>query len=62
MAVSPILAGFCSDRCGSTAIEYALVAALAGIAAIGSMQAMGSETNSMWAETVAAIVAALSGA
>ena len=62
MALSPSLAGFCSDRRGSTAIEYALVAALAGIAALGGIQAVGSNTNSMWADTVAAIVAALSGA
>ena len=49
-------------RRGSTAIEYALVAALAGIAALGGIQAVGANTNSMWADTVAAIVAALTGA
>jgi Flp pilus assembly pilin Flp len=62
MDVSPTLADFCSDRRGSTAIEYALVAALAGIAALGGIQAVGANTNTMWAETVTAIVAALTGA
>ncbi len=62
MAISSGFDALCADQEGSTAIEYALLAAMAAIAALGGIQAVGRETNSMWADAVSAIVAALSGA
>lgn len=45
-----------SDRSGSTAIEYALLAAVVAITTIGAMLLMGGETGGMWAVTGDAIV------
>ncbi|HEX8375293.1 MAG TPA: Flp family type IVb pilin [Geminicoccaceae bacterium] len=36
------------DERGTTAIEYALLAAVAAITAIGGLQAFGGETGALW--------------
>jgi len=38
-----------ADERGTTAIEYALLAAVVAITAIAGLQAFGSETGALWA-------------
>jgi pilus assembly protein Flp/PilA len=51
-----------ADRRGSTAIEYALIAAIVAVTAIGGLQAFGDSMDQMWNVVIAAIVDALAGA
>lgn len=51
-----------ADRRGSTAIEYALIAAIVAIAAIAGLQAFAGSMDQMWNVVIAAIAAALAGA
>ena len=37
-----------ADERGTTSIEYALLAAVAAITAIGGLQAFGGETGALW--------------
>ena len=50
------------DQAGSTAIEYALLAAVVSITAIAGMQAFATSMDQMWNVFIAAIAAALAGA
>ncbi|MFO1067132.1 MAG: Flp family type IVb pilin [Geminicoccaceae bacterium] len=56
------LAPLLRDRSGSTAIEYALLAAVVSITAIAGMQAFAASMDQMWNVFIAAIAAALAGA
>jgi Flp pilus assembly pilin Flp len=63
-ACSHRLAGFLADERGATAIEYALLAAVVGILAIGGLQALSSGTGGLYGAMDAisvAIEAALAG-
>jgi pilus assembly protein Flp/PilA len=50
---------FAADQSGATAIEYALIAVLVGIAIIGSVTALGDSLRPIF-ETVASTVASAS--
>jgi Flp pilus assembly pilin Flp len=50
------------DRRGSTAIEYALLAAMVAIMAIGGLQAYADSVSQLWNVAIAAIATALAGA
>ena len=47
-AIRKILRKAMADRCGATAIEYGLIAALIAVAAIGGMSALGGGSGGMW--------------
>ena len=49
------------DRCGATAIEYALIVALIAVATIGAMSAVGSSLSGANGPIVAAANALASG-
>lgn len=51
-----------ADRRGSTAIEYALMAAVVSITAIAGLQMFASSMDQMWNVFIAGIAAALAGA
>jgi len=36
------------DRCGATAVEYSLIAALIAVTIMLTVQGVANETNSMW--------------
>jgi pilus assembly protein Flp/PilA len=43
-----LLSRFASDRRGATAIEYALIAVLIAVGALGGMQALGGGMTGAW--------------
>ncbi|RVQ65287.1 Flp family type IVb pilin [Croceicoccus ponticola] len=43
-----ILAKFCEDESGATAIEYGLIAALIVLAMLAGLQGVADETSNMW--------------
>ncbi len=47
-ALSAVLLRCCADRGGSTALEYALVAAFTSIAIIGGLTLLGDSVNQEW--------------
>lgn len=42
---------FISDKAGSTATEYALVATVVAISAIGGLIALGTSSDGLWQDT-----------
>jgi Flp pilus assembly pilin Flp len=62
MAVPSTLATLSADNAGSTAIEYALLAAVVSVTAIGGLQAFAGSMDTMWNVVIAAIADALAGA
>ena len=46
---------FVSDERGATAIEYALLAALIGVALVGSMTGLGADLNNSLTNTANAV-------
>jgi Flp pilus assembly pilin Flp len=62
MAVPSTLATLWADNAGSTAIEYALLAAVVSVTAIGGLQAFAGSMDTMWNVVIAAIADALAGA
>jgi Flp pilus assembly pilin Flp len=51
--------GFASDVRGSTAVEYALIAGVASIAALAGLRLFGASAGRLYASVVATIVAAI---
>ena len=48
-----------SDKRGATAIEYGLIAALIGVAIIGSLSKLGGGSNGMWGRLDSELEAAM---
>ena len=51
-----------ADQRGATAIEYALMAAVVSITAIGGLQAFASSMDHVWNVLIAGLAGALAGA
>ena len=51
-----------ADSAGATAIEYALVAAVVSLTAIGGLRAFAGSMDTMWNVVIAALAQALAGA
>lgn len=49
MKLLPFLKRVAHDECGSTAIEYGLIASLIVIACIGAFEAVANENTGLWA-------------
>ena len=50
-----LMSRFLCDECGATVIEYALLAALIGIALVGSMTGLGADLNNSLTNTANAV-------
>lgn len=50
-----LMSRFVSDERGATAIEYALLAALIGVALVGSMTGLGADLNNSLTNTANAV-------
>jgi pilus assembly protein Flp/PilA len=48
-----------ADTCGTTAIEYGLIAAMIAVAAIGGMRALGNSNSTGWGNTSAKLTDAM---
>ena len=55
------LRSFYDNEAGATAIEYGLIAALVSVAAIVSLQAMGTSLNTMFSSVSSTLDSAVSG-
>jgi Flp pilus assembly pilin Flp len=62
MGTPSTVSALSADCAGSTAIEYALMAAVVSITAIGGLQAFAGSMDTMWNVVIAAIAEALAGA
>ncbi len=56
-----LISRFVKEDSGATAIEYALIAALVSVAAIGALTAMGQPVNTMFGAASSALNTAISG-
>ena len=50
IAIRKTLRELLTGRSGATAVEYALIAALIAVAAVGSIALLGGGTNGMWTD------------
>lgn len=62
MGAASIFRELAADGTGATAIEYALMAAVVSITAIGGLQAFAGSMDTMWNVVIAALAEALAGA
>ena len=53
--MNPLFNRFVGSKSGATAIEYALIAALVSIAAIGAMTTVGTNVNALFTRTSTAL-------
>ena len=56
-----LISRFLKDDSGATAIEYALIAALVSVAAVGALTVMGQTLNTMFGAAASALSTAVSG-
>jgi pilus assembly protein Flp/PilA len=54
-AIRPLLGGFLRDECGTTAIEYALIASGVSIAIAAAVVAVGSSVQGMFSSIASAL-------
>lgn len=59
MGAASSLRELAADGAGATAIEYALLAAVVSITAIGGLQAFAGSMDNMWNVVIAALAEAL---
>ncbi len=52
---------FIKDESGATAIEYGLIAALVSVAAVGALQALGTDLSSMFSKVSSYLANAVGG-
>ena len=56
-----LISRFVKEDSGATAIEYALIAALVSVAAVGALTVMGQSLNTMFGAASSALNTAVSG-
>ena len=56
-----LISRFVKEDSGGTAIEYALIAALVSVSAIGALTSMGQSVNAMFGAASSAVNTAVSG-
>jgi pilus assembly protein Flp/PilA len=59
-AMGQLSSRFAHDECGATAIEYALIAALVAVGALGGMVALGGGVSGSWGNTATQLSGAMS--